>query len=251
MAGRPLAAGAALGVATLVKLGGVYGCAALLLVEAGRLVAARIREHRWSVPPIRSGALILGGFVVVWFGGLWLLDLAVSPYHYPWNHVAHMLKYGFSLRQPGGPVNEESNPWQWLVNDVQMTYLRVNEDISVNGKVVATRPIVSFRGAMNPIVIGMAPLAISYAAWRAWRLRDRLSIWVVAWVVATYFSFYPLVLISQRTTYIFYVLPALPAVAVAIAQLLRQARLPRFVVAGYLVGLLVGFAEYFPFRRIF
>jgi predicted membrane-bound dolichyl-phosphate-mannose-protein mannosyltransferase len=91
---------------------------------------------------------------------------------------------------------------------------------------------------------------VSYSAWRAWRLRDRLSAWVVAWIAATYLVYYPLVWLGHRTTYIFYFLPAVPAVAVAIAQLLRHARLPRVVTWGYLLVLLVAFADYYPFRRI-
>ena len=247
--GRRLAAGAALGVAALVKLAGVYGCAALVLLELGRAVAAKVRDGKWSTDAFRSAAFVLGGFVVVWFFGLWLLDLAVTPYNYPWDHLAKMLKYGFSLHRPGGPAGVESQPWQWLANEVQIPYYRVNEDLSVGGQVVASRPIVWFRGAMNPVVIGTAPLAVSYVAWHAWRFRDRLSLWVVAWVVATYFSFFPLAVISHRTMYIFYALLPLPAVAVAIAQLLRA--LPRVVVPAYLLALLVGFADYFPFRRIF
>jgi hypothetical protein len=121
----------------------------------------------------------------------------------------------------------------------------------VDGSVVETRPVIDFQGAMNPAVIGVASLAVSYAAWRAWRFRDRLSLWVVAWVAGTYLSYYPLVLLGHRTTYIFYFLPVLPAVAVAIAQVLRQSGLPRFVTFGYLVGLAIAFVDYFPFRRIF
>jgi predicted membrane-bound dolichyl-phosphate-mannose-protein mannosyltransferase len=161
-----------------------------------------------------------------------------------------MLKYGFSIARPHGPANDESRPWQWLANDVQMPYLRVVENSSVNGKVVATRDLIYFRGAMNPLVIGAAPLAVGYSAWRALRLHDRLSIWVVVWIAATYVSFYPIVLLTNRTTYLYYILPALPAVAVAIAQLLRQTGLPRIVAWVYCVVLLIGFADYYPFRRI-
>jgi hypothetical protein len=116
--------------------------------------------------------------------------------------------------------------------------------------VIATHRKIDFEGAMNPVFIGAAPLAMSYTVWRAWRLRDVLSIWVLVWVAATYLVYYPIVLITWRTTYFFYILPALPAVAVAIAQFLRQPHLPRVVTWGYLASLLVGLAFYYPFRDI-
>ena len=62
--------------------------------------------------------------------------------------------------------------------------------------------------------------------------------------------FFPLVWLGHRTTYIFYFLAALPAVAVGIAQLLRQARLSAVVMWGYLVVAVIAFADYYPFRRV-
>jgi hypothetical protein len=50
--------------------------------------------------------------------------------------------------------------------------------------------------------------------------------------------------------YIYYLLPAIPAIAVAIALLLGRAGLPRFVGWGFVVAYAVGFAAYFPFRQI-
>jgi predicted membrane-bound dolichyl-phosphate-mannose-protein mannosyltransferase len=248
--GWRVAAGAALGVAGLVKLGAVYGVAALLLIELGILVHGRVRRRGWDRAVLRGAPLLVTSFVVVWFGGLWLLDLSFSSFSTPWEHLRYMLDYGFSIVREHGPANTESRPWQWLANDVQIPYLRVVENVTANGQVEATRDIIFFRGAMNPIVIGAAPLAVAYSAWRAWRLRDPLSMWVVAWFGATYLSLIPLVLISNRTMYIFYFLATLPAVAVAIAQLLRQSALPRVVTWGYLIALVIGFLDYYPFRRI-
>jgi dolichyl-phosphate-mannose-protein mannosyltransferase len=246
---RPLLAGAAFAVAVLVKLPSVYGFAAVVLLALGSLIWHRRRAGVWSRDEIRRTALLVGGFVVVGTAGLWILDLAVTPYNTPWAHLRFMLDYGFSLSRRGGPANVESNPWQWLANQVHMPYFKVDQDVSVNGKVVSTRALTDFEGAMNPVVIGTAVLAVSYVVWHAWRFRDRLSLWVVAWVATTYLSYYPLVLISHRTTYIFYFLPTLAAVSVAIAQLLRHPTLPRLVVWGYLVGLLVAVADYFPYKH--
>jgi len=88
-----------------------------------------------------------------------------SAYKNPVEHIRHIVDYGFALTRPEGPQGQESAPWQWLVNEVPMTYLRTDEQVLVADKVEITRPTIFFRGAMNPYVIFIAPLAITYAAY--------------------------------------------------------------------------------------
>jgi dolichyl-phosphate-mannose-protein mannosyltransferase len=248
--GRPILAGVACAFAAMVKLTAIYGLVALLALEIGRVLVVRVRERRWWRAAAASAAMLGASFVAVWVGGMWALDLAFTSFRTPWDHLRHMLDYGFAISRPGGPANTESRPWQWLLNEIQMPYMRVNEDVVADGAVVQSRPVVDFRGAMNPVVIGAAPLAFGFAAWRAWHVRDRLSLWVVAWVGATYVLLFPLAYGANRTMYIFYFLITLPAVAVSIAQLLRQSGLPRVVGWAYGLAVLVGFLGYFPFRRV-
>jgi hypothetical protein len=120
----------------------------------------------------------------------------------------------------------------------------------VHGKVVKSTVVIDFRGAMNPVMIGTAPLAVSYVAWRAWKFRDTLSLWVVTWIATTFLAYFPIVFLSNRITYFFYIFPTVPALAIAIAMLLRQARLPPPAVVGYLAMFFAGFILYFPFRTL-
>jgi 4-amino-4-deoxy-L-arabinose transferase-like glycosyltransferase len=246
--GWPLAAGAACGFAGLVKETAYLGFGALLLLGLGAVAIRAVRERVLDRRALRASVLLVLSAAVVWFGGLWLLDLAFTKYDTPWAHLRAMLNYGFEIR--GITVNNQSRPWRWLVNEVQMPYFDVVKNLTANGRNVGTRHLILFKGAMNPVLIGAAPLAISYVAWRAWRFRETLSIWVLVWVATTYLVYYPLVLFADRTTYLFYILLTIPALAVATAQLLRQSALPRVVTWGYLMALLVGFGLYYPFRGV-
>lgn len=247
---RPVLAGAAVGAACLVKITALYGLLGLLLYVA------------WSAWNDRQGgkarlllfggqaARLLAGFLPILLGGLWILDLAVTSYRFPWDHLRYILDYGVTLTRPGGPADSESYPWQWLVNEVQIPYYKVDTDILVNHVVQATRTTVYFRGAMNPIIIGAAPFGVGFALWRALVARERLAAWAIVWIVATYLPYYPLAILDQRISYIYYMLPTLPAVTVALALFLRQCELPRLVTLVYLLSVFVGFVGYFPFRTI-
>ena len=191
--------------------------------------------------------LMVAAFIPAWFGGLWLLDAAFTTFASPIAHLQHILDYGLSPTRVTA-INQESYPWQWLVNEVPMTYLRTDEQTIVNGEVVGSYATIFFRGAMNPFVIGAAPFAVAYALFRLIDARDRVGLWVMAWVAAIYLPFVLLALLQHRVSYIFYFLPTLPAVAAGVALFLRRAGLPPLVVGAYLGAVLLGFVLYYPFR---
>lgn len=248
--GWPVLAGIGFALAALTKLNGIYGLfAALLVVVVQGLWAWR--AHRGETKQhVRKIALLVLGCLLLWFGGLWLLDSQFSTYQTPWEHLRYILQYGLALTRPDGPINSESYPWQWLLNEVPMTYLRTDTQVLANDQLVASYATVFFRGAMNPFIIGVAPLAVAYAVWRTVRFRDTLGLWVVAWIVATYLPFFPLALVQHRISYLFYFLPTLPAVAVAAAMFVRDGGAPRIVLWAYLCAVLVGAYAYFPFRTL-
>jgi dolichyl-phosphate-mannose-protein mannosyltransferase len=245
----PLLAGIGLALATNVKITGLYGVLAILLFEAGRLGLQWWRTRRWRTAELEQVTLMLVAFIPVWIVGLWLLDLKYSAFHNPFDHLHHIFQYGANLTRKGGPADQESYPWQWLANEVPLNYFNTIVTIT-SGSDVMHRYTVNFRGAMNPVIIGSASLGFFYAVWRAWQFEDRLSLWVVAWVVGNYLPYYPLIIVQERLGYLYYFLPILPAIAVGLAQFLRETNLPRLVVWGYLATVLVGFIAYFPFRTI-
>jgi hypothetical protein len=183
-------------------------------------------------------------------GGLWLLDARYTAFGNPVVHIRHITAYGLQLSRAGGPVNSESDPWQWLSNDVQIPYLRVDTNEVVDGEVVTTRPSVFFRGAMNPALAGLGLTALSYAGWRWARRLDTLACWSVVWAVGMFLPYVVLSVASARISYLFYALPLVPAYAVASALLLWHEGLPHACRWGFGAALLLGFAAYFPFRDI-
>ena len=262
LAGRPTLAGLALALATLCKIGGMYGIGALVAFEALRFLRARLEDRRagtftWrrlvggaALPPLKPLLVTLVVYAVAFPLLLGLLDNVWSTYKNPADHIRHIFSYGFALTREDGPQGQESNPWQWLLNEVEMTYLRTDVQIMENNEVTATRAIIHFRGSMNPYVIAIAPLAIAWAAHCAFRRRDDLSFLTLALFAATYGPFWPAAMIAHRTSYLFYFLPAIPAVALGAADFLYARTIPTLVRWAFIGAVLLGFYGYFPFRVI-
>jgi dolichyl-phosphate-mannose-protein mannosyltransferase len=252
--GRWAAAGAATGVGMLMKLTALYGLLALLIMLALAFLVAWWRQRRLRLSDFRPAVVALIAFSIVTIGGLWLLDLRFSSYTNPFDHLRHMIDYGANLARgvagPGSCPGNYSSPWQWLFNECQMTYFRVDVTVKAGDKVLAINPTVDFRGAMNPILIGSLPIAFLFTGWLAWKRHNRLATWSLIWAGANYLPYVALALLSQRITYLYYFLPVIPALAVATALTLRRSGLPRFVTVGYLAAFLAAFVAYFPFRQI-
>ena len=251
---RWILAGVAMGIALLIKITALYGIGAVLLyvllIEGPEWWRARrlpgLDELRGPI-----------GFVIITFsiaiGGLTLLDIALSRFPSPIDHIARIFTYGANLRAPitvGLCPEADSRPWQWIFNECQINYFRTDVTVRAGAEVIAKHATIDFRGALNPFLAGAIPLAALFTAWYAWRTRDRLAIWAIAWAAANYVPYLLLAAFTPRIMYIYYALPLVPAAAVGIALLLTRSGLPRAILWGYLALYLVGFAVYFPFRQI-
>ena len=250
LAGRPTLAGLALVAATLCKIGGLYGIAIVAAFEGLRLMRARVEGGRWPLSGLRPLLIMTVVYLVSLPWLLGFLDSVWSSYKNPTDHVRHIVRYSFALTRPEGPQDQESNPWRWLLNEVPMTYLRTDLQHLENDQVKATRVVIFFRGAMNPYIIAIAPLAIAGAAYSAWRRRDDPAFLVLALFFVTYGPFWPAAMLAHRVSYIFYFLPTIPAVAIGAAQLCYAPGVPRTLRWVYFGAVLLGFYGYFPFRQI-
>jgi len=249
--GRWAWAGVAVGIALLVKLTAVFAALALGLFLLLELIGGR-RDRALVRRTVKRGAVFAIPLVIVWFAGLWALDLRFTTFTSPVDHVRHMLEYGANLEQAdrsrGVGCSGSSEPWQWLINECQLGYFRVTENPTGDPNV--TRTTVEFRGALNAFLAGVMPLAVVWAAWYAWRKRDPLAIWATIWAAAMYLPYVALALVSDRVMYLYYMVPVVPGVAAAVALFLTRAGLPP-VVRWAFVGLFAaGVIAYFPFRTI-
>jgi len=237
-------AGVACGLAVAIKVPAGFGFVALLA-----LVLLMPGTGRFLVR-LRNACLMGVAAAVVATGVTWVLDVQFTTFDDPVSHARHITSYGLDLSRSGGPVNSESDPWQWLSNDVQLTYMRVDTNEMVGDEVLTSKAEVWFRGALNPALSGVALMALGYAAWRAVRRRDPLATWSVVWAAGIFLPFLALAVVSERISYLFYVLPLVPAYGVAAALLLWHEGLPKAPRWAFLLAMVLGFVAYFPFRTL-
>jgi len=251
---RWVLAGVCLALALLIKLTALYALLAIMALLLIRMTETWRREHRIRVADFRPAITVTAVSIGLMLAGLWALDARYTTYATPIDHIAHMVEYGANLRSPvdraGICVTNDSSPWEWPFNQCQITYLRVDVTVSAGETLLSKIPSIDFRGALNPLLAGAIPLAILFTLWMAWRTKNQLARWSIVWAAANYLPFIPLAIVNHRITYIYYFLPVIPAVAIAVAILLLRSGLPRFVTVGFVVAYVVGFAAYFPFRTI-
>ena len=254
MRGRWALAGVAVAIGLLVKLTALYGVGAVLLFYLFERGGGWLRSRRIPLRDLRGPVMFVAITLALWVGGLGLLDARFSSYSNPIDHIRHMIEYGATLAGPVAQTQHcpgtDSMPWQWIFNDCQIPYLRVDVSVNVGSTLLSARPTIDFRGAMNPFLVGLIPLAALFAAWAAWKTDNRAARWAIAWGAANYLPFLLLAIVSRRVMYLYYMLPVVPAIAVAVALLVLRAGLPKPVRWGFLVAYAVGFLAYYPFRQI-
>lgn len=233
------------------KIGGIFG---LLAVAVYEVLSVFRREQPWKArwrPATRRLTRMGMTFIAVFLVLLGIMDRVWVGYSQPFEHLERIFTYGAALRRQA-PSGIESYPWQWLWNDVEIPYLRVDQQVRVGDQVRENRPIILFLGAMNPYVLQLWPLGLGFAAWAWWHHRSgaRLGALALAWFLMTYMPFFATTLLGQRISYLFYFLPSLPAVALAGSYFLLHAGLPRVVLWVYLAAVLLGFYGYFPFKPV-
>jgi len=250
LSGKALLSGLSLALATLCKETGLYGLLVLVGYECFKsLKREQLKRLKLGLKKSRNLEITILSYGLFLLVILFALDVFYGSFNNPLDHLSYICSYASQLTRPEGPVGIESYPWQWLLNEVQISYLKVDVNIIVDGRVLGSRTTIEFMGAMNPFIIFSTIPAMAYMLndWR--RGRSGFSSFILSWFTFTYLPYYPLAILLHRIMYIFYFLPTVPCVCAATAYTLSEGA-PRSVVAGFLIAVIVGFASLFPFKQI-
>jgi predicted membrane-bound dolichyl-phosphate-mannose-protein mannosyltransferase len=252
--GRPLLAGALVGVAACMKLVGVYVVFVLVLLEALRWLNSREGAGRraWNL------VKLTGASAVAFFGLLAILGQIAAPYDDaagrlvtggPFAHLSHMLSYAAGQTSPHGPTGIASYPFGWLVDYKPITYLNINPSQPSDG-LFGVHPAVHFLGLISPPILLVGVPALVFAGVVALRrrpARDReLAVVSVAWFLGTFVPFLLLSLIWERTTYIYYMIVVMPGLYAAAAWLCARFRYRPRLIAVWVATVLIAAVVAYP-----
>jgi len=246
-AGHPYLSAFGMTLSTLCKETGGAGFIIIVIVHAAKFANER-KPLNWS----RYFSWLEKYFATYAISLLLLLSILDRLWvGYPWAipHISNILTYSSALVStcPSGII---SCPWQWLVNQVQIPYLVVNVKVTT-GSVTTESTSINFLGAMNPSVLYLTLPAIAYAGYSyLQQKKSDITLLSIVWFIVSYLPYYPAVLIGHRVTYLFYLLPAVPAICAAIAYMIADQNPPKLVVLFYLGVVLVSFYLMFPFKVI-
>jgi predicted membrane-bound dolichyl-phosphate-mannose-protein mannosyltransferase len=243
---RPKLSAIALALSTLSKIIGLYGFLTIVIFQILRELPRDELAKKWkSLLFAKMPWLFRFSFYYLATGFLLLIPLSrLRGYANAFADIVYIYNVTRALATPA-PTGFESQPLQWLLNQVPILYYGLS--VSTGG---VTYPIVAFMALMNPFIIYMTVPAMAYALYRYDQRNSQLALFLLCWFAATYFPFFPLSYIGHRISFIFYFQDSVPAVAGGIALLLSNKHVPRSILLVYVLLVLVGFAWYFPFKKI-
>jgi 4-amino-4-deoxy-L-arabinose transferase-like glycosyltransferase len=265
--GRPLAAGAAIGVGACMKLVAPYALIAVALLELLRRAGGRERGARWR--PLATCAASAGAAFLVLLA---VLDRTAPPYNPvaqkritggPLAHLGHMLSYASAQTSPHGPHGIASYPWQWLGDYKPIVYLNINPAKPAPG-LTGIHPAGHFLGMISPPIILVALPALLLAALgillAALGAPRAVPAWIgrvaprpsgpaavgLAWFLGTFVPFELLSLFWSRTSYLYYMVIVMPGLYIAGAELIARSRLGRKAIVVWALTIVVAAVLMYP-----
>lgn len=248
---RIVLSGVAFALSTLCKIGGLYGILAVSIYDLakGFLVKREALNKESLMRRLENLERLAIAYGLSFVGLLFVMDRLWVGYPSPIEHITFILNYTRALVAPF-PTGIASYPWQWLLNQVQIPYLKVDVNKLADGAVVGTYTSIHFNGAMNPLIVYLTLPSILYVAYLFFTRRDDVSLFAVSWFAGTYLPFIPMALLWNRIMYLFYFLNTIPSVCIAITLMALDQKPPKIVMGLYLIAVVGMFIMMFPFRAV-
>ena len=248
---RMILSGVAFALSTLCKIGGLYGILVIGIYHVGKALFARKGDSEQQSLMQRLGDLerLVIAYGASFVGLLFVMDRLWVGYPSPIEHITFILNYTRALVAPV-PTGIQSNPWQWLLNQVQIPYLKVDVNKIVDGTVVGTYTRIHFNGAMNPLTIYLTLPTVLYQTYLYFTRRQDISLLAIAWFAGTYLPFIPMALMWNRIMYLFYFLNTVPSVCIAITSMALDQKPPKIIMGLYLLAVVGMFVMMFPFKAV-
>jgi predicted membrane-bound dolichyl-phosphate-mannose-protein mannosyltransferase len=256
--GRPLLAGAVIGVGACAKEVAPYVLLALLALELLRAY----RDRSAVGTALVRVAMCAAAAAAVFVGLLALLDVIAPPFD-PlahklvgggvFGHIRYLLHYGSHQTSPHGPQGIASYPWGWLVDIKPILYLNINPQRPVPG-LFGVHPQAHFLGMINPAILLVGLPGLATAAWRSAR-RDRsgpsdVELLGLSWFAGTFVPFVLLSVIDSRTSYLYYMVIVMPGIYIAAVQFVARIRTPPRWIWAWAVTIAIAVVLMYPFTPL-
>lgn len=249
--GRTYLSALGMALATLAKMTGAAGFGIIIVVHIFRMVKKSPKDGIWDAFFSwfeRYFIVFAASFLIILtvLDEFWTSFPRTYPTTFVFEHLKFIFEYSTGLVSPC-PNGIISCPWQWLVNDIRIPYLLVNVQVTA-GNVITKYDSVAFWGVMNPTILYLTIPALLYSSYNYFKKQDDFSLFMLVWFAATYLPYLPGAIIGHRVTYLFYMMPAIPAICGAVAHMIADQKPPRLVVIFYLAVVLFWFYQMFPFK---
>jgi dolichyl-phosphate-mannose-protein mannosyltransferase len=194
-----ISAGVGIGLSTLSKLSGFFGGLTVVINWIYSRRQARDKRFVWTI--VVS--------VVVFIGLMVLLDYIIvqkpSDFLNPVKRIIDMLSLTGGLTFDYSHHPYQSHPWEWLYNyKAQPFYISPHYTAAISFSIWA-------------LIIPV----FAYLIYRTIK-RDEAGLFGLCWFVCTYLIWIPVILVTNRVTYVYYFYPAVGSLCLGLGMALSQ-----------------------------
>jgi len=240
--------GVALGLATACKITGIFAVGTIIFYHIFmRIGYEKFRDVKQNTKTL---GLILGLFIAVLLGIVTLTDYYTSVHTNPIEHLKFIWLWGQRLTAEQ-LTGIESAPWEWAINVKPITYLHINVQYIVDDVVRGEATKYLFIGTMNPALAYLFLPSVGYSLYLLRKKENKtLILFALSIIVMQYLPYFPMRILWYRITYLYYILPTVPAIAMLVSEGVTEQKYAGYIIIALIYACIAGFAIFFPFRMI-